>query len=168
MVSRSLLFPAISLFFLVLMKQGMFGQTSILSLDSSLKVIFSTNLEAIPSSQIPFKKRPLVVISNMSCSGCVEYFTSNKKDFVFLFLLQNESLLEINQIIQKHKLQKSSVYFSMAESVFDSLSSGPSPKIIYASGTNFILLDYSKVSEITKGFSIKHSKFIKNLKVQTN
>jgi hypothetical protein len=142
------------------------AQTRLPGMDSVFLKVFDADLRPVRSLGRLFSK-PTVIISHINCIACTEYFTKNKKDFHFLFVLSNESLAEINRILAYHHLKKREVSFTTCRYVpglKQALCSDPTPCLFYRTPEGCMLWSYAQLSALSNGFSLS----IKSLKPKLN
>lgn len=149
------------LFILVLSFSSAQAQQSVLNFDSTITTAFDSDLRPVKLT----KKNSnsfVVFVSSTNCSGCVKYFIKRKKKFTFLFLLNSESLLEINKIIKTYNLKNCSVYFTTSPFVYQKkkdLCQSPTPCFFQRCGDKTIFFNYSELDKITEEFTISEKKF---------
>lgn len=145
----------------------MFSQTTISNVDSVFLKVFDADLNPGNVSLDQLFSKPTVIISNVNCIACTDYFTDEKKSFHFVFIIGNESLGEINRILAYHHLQKREVYFTTCKyivSLKPILCSGPTPCLVYKKHAAYHFWDYAQLSVLTNEFSLN----IKPLKQKLN
>lgn len=132
----------------------------LVSIDTIKFNLFTNKLQAINFSEIEFKDSPIIVITLMNCSGCVNYFISHKKSFSFIFEIQNKSILEINRIIALYNLKDSDkiLFLVSNKSAKNLLIKEPSPQIIFRKEEKNYHLNYSEVVALTNDFTLKPKK----------
>lgn len=136
----------------------MVSQTAISNVDSVFTKLFDADLNTKTLSYSELFSKPTVIISNVNCIVCAEYFSKAKKDFNFVFIIGNESLGEINRILAYYNLKKKEVYFTTCkyiQSFKSTLCGNPTPCMAYKQGNRFCFLDYHELDRITGEFSIK-------------
>ncbi len=146
---------------------GMCSQVVISKADSVFLKVFDADLNPGNVSLAKLFSKPTVIISHVNCIACTNYFTNEKKNFHFVFILSNESLGEISRILAYHKLNKNEVCFTTYNcmgSLKQCLSSGPTPCLMYKSRDAYHFWDYAQLSLVTREFSLN----IKSLKQQLN
>jgi len=127
------------------------------------------NLRSI-TKKIDLSKSPTIIVSNMNCGECVKYFTTNKNlRCQIVFVLQNESLLEIRRILDVFQVKAKYIYFTTCEYIVKYkkvFCATQSPSMIYKKNEDFVLVDYQKLDSLTYGFSDKNYTFTKKLAVK--
>lgn len=143
------------------------AQVQIHDYSSTFIKIFDSNLKEIHDFKNVIGGKPLIVISNKNCGGCVDYFIKGKKYFKFLFILNSESLLEVQKAMRIYDLKKENVFFSSCEYIIqfnDELCSKPTPCLISQNESTIYFYDYPLLDSFSKEFTLKHSKFLSQIK----
>lgn len=136
-------------------------------LDSVFIKIFNSDLIETKTKQLGESTKPIIIVSNLNCSGCVKYFTSNQKKYNIVFVINNESLLEVMRLKSLYKLSNKNLYFTTSEYInFQKklICENPTPCSICKCKNKTFFLSYDDLSNITKEFSINKnilSKFFK-------
>lgn len=144
-----------------------FSQTAIPDADSVWTKLFDADLNPKTVSYTKLFSKPTVIISNVNCIACTEYFTKAKKNFHFIFILSHESLAEINRILAYHHLKKEEAYFTTCQYIQDfksTLCANPTPCLAYKHEGRFLLLNYTELSHVTGEFSLKMALLKKSLR----
>lgn len=158
---------AIIILFLALSAASACSQTTIPDADSVWTRLLDADLNPKTVSYSKLLSKPTVIISNVNCIACTEYFTKAKKNFHFIFILSQESLAEINRILAYHHLKKEEAYFTTCQYIpnFKStLCAGPTPCLAYKREGRFLLLNYTELSQLTAEFSVKMASLKKRLR----
>lgn len=134
------------------------------NLDSIFIKIFNSDLIEAKTKQLGKSTKPIIIISNLNCSGCVKYFTSNQKKYNIIFVINNESLLEVMRLKTLYKLSNKNLYFTTSEFInFQKklICENPTPCSIYKCKNKTFFLSYNDLSNITNEFSINKKKLSK-------
>lgn len=153
-------------FVLNLLSEKVIGQSKVLP-DSILTKVMNSNFSQVSISDIFKKNKNLVIISNDNCTGCAKYFTKEKKQFNFIFILFGESLLEARRLQRVHGLLAEQCFFTTCEMIKDKkkeLCQEPTPCLIKLSGSNFLFYDYPQLSQFTVDFGLSSAALAKKLK----
>lgn len=138
-----------------------YSQAERVNIDSMFTRVFDANISVVENSRVIKVNKPLILISTSPCSACVKYFTQSQKNYQFIFVINNKSLLEINRLLSFYKLKPKQVYFVVAEDVKlkkKIILSGPTPLAFSKSGNALYFVDYPNLNTITKEFSAPHKK----------
>lgn len=129
--------------------------------DSVFRKIFDAELKPLVSKKLTDSDKPLIIVSTTHCSGCVKYFAQSAGGYRFVFLMNYESLLEVNRILGLYGLKPEQAYFATAaylDQKSKAISGGPTPVAIYKSRKDHYFLDYQDLNHITAAFTAEHRK----------
>lgn len=129
--------------------------------DSVFGKIFDAELRPFVSKKITRRNKPVIIVSTTHCSGCVKYFAQSAKSYRFVFLMNYESLLEVNRLLGLYGLKPEQAYFTTAAYLNQksrAISGGPTPVAIYKDRSDYYFLDYPGLSNITAEFTAEHRK----------
>lgn len=144
-----------------------FAQNEVVFLDSIFVKIMDSDLKPVATKTINKKNKPIIIVSTSHCSACVKYFAECQKNYQFIFLMNNESLLEVNRITKLYKLKSKEVYFTTQKSIkskINLIGSGPTPVAINRCHEEMIFINYSILNQTTQEFTLDHTKVKKALK----
>ena len=144
-----------------------FSQTTISNVDSIFTKLFDADLNVKTVSYSKLFSKLTVIISNVNCIACTEYFTKAKKNFNFIFIISNESLGEIGRILAYHNLKKGEVCFTTCKYIQNfktTLCGSPTPCMVYKRECTYHFLNYSELNNITREFSLKMDLLKKSLR----
>lgn len=132
-----------------------------------LKRVFTRLFDAdLKTEGAKINGKPIVVVSNTNCRACVEYFTRTPDDYQFIFLLFNESLIEIKHLLATYNLKPEHLLFSACEYVSEqkhNLCNEPSPCLLKPCDKSFVFYNYKSTSKLTSGFTLKSPKLKRRL-----
>ena len=127
------------------------------NLDSIFIKIFNSDLIETKTKQLGTSTKPIIIVSNLNCSGCVKYFTTNQKKYNIVFVINNESLLEVMRLKSLYKLSNKNLYFTTSEYINYQkkiICENPTPCSVYKCKNKTFFLSYNDLSNLTKEFSI--------------
>lgn len=136
----------------------MYPQSGVADIDSIFIKLFDRDLKQIKNNPSVFLKMPIIIVSNTNCAACVKYFTKKNNDCGFVFILSNESLLEIKRTLEIYDVRSKTIFFTTSEYVRKEkreICSGPSPTMILKKRGVFRFYNYWVLDSITQGFSDK-------------
>ena len=73
--------------------------------DSVFTMIFDAQLAHVDLKTGRFIKKPIIIVSNRNCAGCINHFLKDKLNFNFIFLISTQSLLEIQRMLKSRPVQ---------------------------------------------------------------
>lgn len=160
-----------NLLFLLLCPWLVYAQAERVNIDSIFTRIFDNNIRVVENARIIKANKPVILISPTHCSGCVKYFAQSQKNYQFIFVINNKSLLEINRLLSFYKLKPKHVYFVVAEDIKlkkKIILGGPTPLAFSKLGNALYFVDYTILNAITKEFSAPHKQFAKEFRDQVS
>ncbi len=143
------------------------AQGEVITLDSVFTKMFDADLMPVKSASLLKSNKPIIFVSTSHCSGCVKYFAKGQKNYQFIFLMNNQSLVEVERIINFYKLKGKTIYFTTEEYVKNkknTFCSGPTPIAIYNCNNQTLLLHYASLNSLSHEFTLKHTALIDNFK----
>jgi hypothetical protein len=123
--------------------------------------VFDFDLKPIEEVDTKILNKPVIFVSSYSCAACVKYFTAYKKaKYNLVFMLNNESLLEVRRVLEFYGTNKKFSYFVTPELITkDELLKSATPCLI---NKNYVY-DYDVLDSLTKSFNDNKYRFIKGL-----
>lgn len=134
--------------------------------DTMLHSVFNNELEQMETKQMLTDELPIILISNLNCSSCVNYFVKHQDKYRFLFLTNSLSLLEVNTIIKSRQIQKERCYFMLSrntKNTIEIIENKPTPCMISSKNQQKYFYDYELLSKLTREFTVNHRQFLKKL-----
>lgn len=132
-----------------------------------LDTVFTRNLEPLNAHFLLTLNKPIIFVSTTNCGSCVNYFMKKQKDFVFLFLINGKSLLEVQRMISFYKLKTNAVYFFNAPQLLhfkEVISEQPTPCLYSYFNQKGMFYAYEETASVTQEFSISTKKLKTRLK----
>ncbi len=142
------------------------AQSEVIFFDSIFVKVFNSELIPVKSALLLKNKKPIIFVSTSHCSGCVNYFAKGQKNYQFIFLTNNESLVEVQRINNFYKLKGKNIYFTTVEYIktkINILCSGPTPVAIYNCDNKIHLMHYASLNSMSNEFTLKHNQLINNI-----
>ncbi len=149
-------FCTISFVLLLLNINNALGQQKFL-FDSLFTKTFNFNLDVVDNSLLKQSKKPIIVVSNINCSGCVKYFCSMQKDYTFLFILFSKSLLEIERLKSFYNLKSKDIYFTTCNYISDAnqkICVNPTPCCIINKNNEQYIFNNVELSAFTNDYAL--------------
>lgn len=134
--------------------------------DTMLSPVFNNELEQAETTLLLTDELPIILISNLNCSSCVNYFVKQQDKYRFLFFINSLSLLEVNTIIKSRQIQKERCYFILNKNIRNTIKiieNKPTPCMITSKNHQKYFYDYELLSKLTRDFTINHRQFLKKL-----
>jgi hypothetical protein len=131
------------------------------------KKIFDSQLNYYTFPELLQKQKPIILITNTNCGACVAYFVKHQKQFLFLFVTNSLSLLDLQSTIELHNVKPDKCYFMREEKskVASVLStSNPAPCILNPKNTGYTFFNYKQSDSLTNGFTLPIKKLMKQLR----
>ena len=157
----------ILIFFSILFFSNLYSQQNItLKIDSIFTNLMDQNLNVVSASNILKLKTPIVIISNLNCGGCVNYFEKSKNKYSYIFIINSKSLLEINTIIKMHQLKDELRYFILCKDINlinHDICSSPTPCLINYNEASFLFYNYALLKKISNDYTLNAKKFLKKI-----
>lgn len=153
---RSLQISSIVLWALLLVQGSIKGQNEQVIFDSIFSHVYDGNLDAQKSSKVLKSNKPAILVSTSHCSACVKYFAQSQKNYQFIFVINNRSLLEVNRLLEFYKLKAKDVYFVVPDDITQKkkiILSGPTPLAFTKDGSSLYFIDYPVLIKITNEFT---------------
>jgi hypothetical protein len=132
-----------------------YGQEELSKLNSIATKIFDCELNSFLPSDNEFNRKSIVIVTNMNCLDCVKYFKKSNR-INFLFVLNYESLSEINQILETYELNRKHCYFVPKQNLLeykDEILNNPSPVLLRKNKTVFNFFNYTQLDSLSRGFN---------------
>lgn len=130
------------------------------------KIIYNSQLKNYLLSDLLQQQKPIIVITNANCGACVDYFAKHQRHFLFLFVTNSLSLLNLQSTVELYKIKANNCYFIKAEEVkIPSLfsTSNPAPCILNTRVNPYAFFNYKQSDSLTNGFTLPFKKLIKRL-----
>lgn len=129
--------------------------------DSIFTQVVDANLQPVKQAASALQKKPVIIVSTSHCSACVKYFAQAQKNYNFIFLMNYESLLEVERILNFYKLKGKNIYFTTIACVKNKkamIGSGPTPLAMYYLQNNYHFVDYPSLNKASQEFTLDHNK----------
>lgn len=147
---------------LVLIAVSLPAQNSFTSLDSLFLKVFSSELNELPARKLTRHNKSVIVVGGINCSACVKYFNGTKK-INFLFIINGESLSEINRIKKVYELNGSNCYFVTKNYIKQKSRvwiTSFSPILLKKEKNGVILYSYSQLDSLSQEFNDSNYRFL--------
>lgn len=128
--------------------------------------VYSERLQTIDLDSLINKENSVVVISRASCVGCAEYLLKQGICKNFVYLIDDLSITEMNQVKLRTSDPNCHFYFAVfnVENIIQPLEK--SPILIYKAHDTLFAFSYDELNKLTNSFTIKRAKVKKELKAQ--
>lgn len=139
------------------------GQADTIQFYKITKRIFDCRLNIIDTNSKKPLNKSFILVSDVNCIACVEYFVNANK-INFLFILKYESLSEINEIISRFGAKKNQCYFTTVNDLSemkDLILKGPTPILLKKIQIGFIVYNYFEVDKLSNSFTNINYSFLK-------
>jgi len=112
-------------------------------------------LNAIPAAQLA--NDDFLIIAGTNCIGCVQYLLKSNVFNNLIVVTENMSLSEVNILVNNYHVSEYSIYFvPKSKTHLKEINYGP--KVLLK---NQCLIDYDKLSALSKNFTLSIRKFTK-------
>ncbi|MNY30039.1 hypothetical protein D3C86_1641200 [compost metagenome] len=142
------------------------GQDSGINETGNLKsetVVYNDKLIAFAFDSIIRSSSGVILVTNVSCGGCVEYFAKEKIVNTFVYFINDLSIIEMNRVKFQVDNPEISFYYTLRTQQNEKLVADKSPQLIVYQDEGVRVVDYNSLDQFTKGFSLKGKKVRKNL-----
>ena len=160
MALKSLRSLGISIILYLACQPVIMAQNERVLFDSIFTRVVDANLQPVKNASAALKQKPVIIVSTSHCSACVKYFAQGQKNYQFIFLMNFESLLEVERILNFYKLKRKDVYFTTIASIKNKktmISSGPTPLAMYNLQNNYYFVDYPTLNKASQEFTLDHN-----------
>lgn len=160
----------IILWALLLVHGSIHAQHERIVFDSIFSRLYDGNMEAQKSAKVLKSKKPAILVSTSHCSACVKYFAQSQKNYQFIFVINNRSLLEVKRLLEFYKLKAKDVYFVVPDDIAQKkkiILSGPTPLAFTKNGSNMYFIDYPVLNKITNEFTAPYKEAARGMKLNT-
>jgi hypothetical protein len=126
--------------------------------------LYNTKLENIDIKNVVSNEKITFLIGNNYCLECVTYFYKNVKKSVFIFVIENLSLTEIQKI---NKLKIRNTFFVLKKDLSSDITN---INLIKNNGqtSHFLLYQYDSLSVLSENYTLSKRAINKKLKIYFN
>lgn len=130
------------------------------------KKVYNEKLQSIDLDSLINQVNSVALISHASCVGCVEYLLKQGICRNFIYLIDDLSITEMNQLKLRTSDPNCHFYFAVfnVENIIQPLEK--SPILIYKAHDTLFVFSYDELNKLTNSFTIKRAKVKKELKAQ--
>jgi hypothetical protein len=160
MGSKNLRSLGISILLFIACQPALMAQNERVPFDSIFTRIVDAKLQPVKNASAALKQKPVIIVSTSHCSACVKYFAQAPKNYRFIFLMNYESLLEVERILNFYKLNGKNVYFTTIANIKNKksmISSGPTPLAMYNLQNIYYFVDYPALNKASQEFTLNHN-----------
>lgn len=121
--------------------------------------VYNESLEIVNFDSILQAKKSIVIVTGANCIGCVEYFDKQDLSHTYIYVLNNLSLTEMNQVKMQDGDNSCVFYFTVGTfKKINNTDKSPCLITLNSMSGEIKIYDYTELNHLTQAFTLKRKK----------